>query len=129
MRIFAIVLKFQILVRCNQTVCFHQNNPVHSRHSTIVYSCIYAFVRRWKLYWMFSCGITDIGNKLYVCYPPLLKILSKMSMGFYLVHQIVVWEINSIWPALVVTIILSSVFTYLVNLENIRKYILKVGSL
>ena len=52
-----------------------------------------------------------------------------MSMGFYLVHQIVVWEINSIWLALVVTIILSSVFTYLVNLENFRKYILKVGRL
>lgn len=53
--------------------------------------------------------------------PRFLKRLSKMSMAFYLVHQILVCEINSILLALFISLLLSVIFTEILNIEFLRK--------
>lgn len=59
--------------------------------------------------------------------PPILKRLSKMSMAFYLVHQILVCEIDSIPLALILTLVLSSIFTDVLNVDNLKKLVLKIN--
>lgn len=49
-----------------------------------------------------------------------------MSMAFYLVHQILVSEINSIWGALALTLLLSYIFTCYLNIDSLNMYILKL---
>lgn len=66
-----------------------------------------------------------LGTSFHFTFPPILKNLSKMSMAFYLVHQILVYEIDSIPMSLMLTLFLSAIFTYVLNLDNLRKIILK----
>ena len=56
--------------------------------------------------------------------PPLFVKFSKISMAFYLCHHILVYELDSVLLSFVLTIFLSVIFTYFLNLNRIVKWLL-----
>ena len=94
------------------------------RNSFVDYTIVFYNKSKWKSDRMYNGNIIDFWHIQENSTPPLLVKYSKISMAFYLCHHILVYELDSVLLSFVLTIFLSVIFTYFLNLNRIVKWLL-----
>lgn len=121
------LLLFLYSKRILSTICyfnFVRNICLFAGIALLIISLFFKINQNGNLMGCITAILLIFGTYRKIVPPPLLVKYSKISMAFYLCHHILVYELDSVLLSFVLTIFLSVIFTYFLNLNRIVKWLL-----